>query len=93
MATLSGQKTVAAPGTAERLTAGAVLNGPVIVKALPSNTSVVYVGNVSGDVDSANGLPLSAGEAVVFEFVGNASELWLDAAVGGEGVAWCSLRL
>ncbi len=92
MSALSGQKTVTAAGTAERLSDDQVVNVPVIVKALPGNTDVVYVGNDgAGNVTSSNGLPLSAGDAVVFSFVSNFREIWLDAAVNSEGVAWCLL--
>ena len=91
MATISGQKTVAAPGTAEALSTTLVVNGPVMVKALPGNTDLMYIGQVSGDVSSANGLPLSAGDAVIFANVGNLMEIWLDCVVAGEGVAWLLL--
>ncbi len=91
MAERSGQKAVALAGTAERLHAGLQVNPCVMIKALPANTDVVYVGDVNGDVSSSNGLPLSKGEAVVLDFVGNLSSIWVDAAVGGEGVAWLVL--
>jgi hypothetical protein len=93
MAILSGQKTVTAAGTAERISTGQKVNGAVMVKALPGNTGLVYVGNVDGDVDSTNGMPLSAGEALVFNRVGDLAEIWVDAAVNGEGIAWAALDL
>jgi hypothetical protein len=92
MATLSGQKAVAAAGTAERLDSDRALNGPLLVRALPNNTGVMYIGQAEGDVDSANGLPLAAGDAAVFAFVGNLSQIWVDAAVSGEKVAWLALE-
>lgn len=93
MATISGQKTVTAAGTAEQLAASRVIDGPVMVKALAANTDKVYIGQVSGDVSSANGLELAAGEVVIFSNVGNLAEIWLDVAVGGEGVAWLLLSI
>lgn len=91
MATLCGQTTVAAAGTAVRLHADAQVNSALILKALPDNSGIIYVGQVDGDVDSSNGLPLAAGEAVVFSFVGNLNQIWVDASVSGEKVAWLIL--
>lgn len=90
--TYSGQTAVAAAGSAVPLHAGLPVNGPLLVKALPSNSGLIYLGNVDGDVDSANGLPLARGEAVVLGFVGNLNQLWIDAAVDGEKVAWLLLK-
>ena len=88
---LSGQNTVAAHGTAEALGSQAI-NGPLMVKALTTNTDLVYIGNDgAGDVAAANGLPLSAGDVVIFEWVGNLGSLMLDSAVDGEGAAWLAL--
>lgn len=92
MATLSGQKTVTAAGSEVQLAPSQLINGPVMVKALPGNTGIMYVGNVNGGVSSSTGIPLSAGEAMIFAFVGNLAEIWVDASVNGEGVAWCALN-
>jgi hypothetical protein len=93
MAAKSGQKTVTTAGTAEAL-GSQVVNGPLMVKALLANSNNVYVGNDgAGDVTSANGLELDAGDSVVFEFVGNLSEIILDADTNGEGVSWLSLTV
>ena len=90
---LSGQKTVAANGTAEAL-GSQTINGPLMVKGLLANTNNVYIGNDgAGDVTSGNGLELDAGEVVVFDFVGDLSTLWLDVDTNGEGVAWIVLDL
>jgi hypothetical protein len=63
-----------------------------MVKALPSNTGTVYVGNDgAGDVASTNGLALSAGDAVVFAWVSSLSALMVDSAVNAEGVSWIML--
>ena len=90
---VSGQKTVTAAGTAVQL--GTVLvNGPLLVKALVGNAGDVYLGNDgAGDVTLSNGLELSPGDVVVFEFVGTLGALYLDAANNGDGVAWLLLSV
>jgi hypothetical protein len=87
---LSGQKTVAAAGTAEKL-GSQVINGPLMVKALIANTNNIFIGNVSEDVASTNGLELASGDAVIFDFVGDLAHLWIDAETNDEGVAWLML--
>jgi len=88
---LSGQKTVAAAGTAEAL-GDEKIYGPLMVKALDTNTGIVALGNDgAGDVTTSNGLRLAAGECVVFGYVGELSSLLLDAEVNGEGVSWIRL--
>lgn len=65
-----------------------------MVKALTTNTGLVYIGNDgAGDVSSSNGMPLSPGDALILTFVGNLSQVWLDSAVNGEGCAWLVLNL
>ena len=92
MSAISGQKTVAAAGTAEAL-GTALIHGPLIVKALLANTNNVYVGNDgAGDVTSANGIELDAGEVVVFNHVGSLANLVVDVDTNGEGVSWISLN-
>jgi hypothetical protein len=88
---LSGQTVVGAAGTAVPLHSGKLVNGPVMVKAHPANAGRVYLGNVAGDVDASTGMPLDAGEAVIFPFVGNLNQLWVDAAENDDGVAWLIL--
>ena len=87
---LSGQKTVTAAGTAEKLGAQDIF-GPLMVKALDTNTGVVALGNVSEDVTVSNGLRLDAGDVIIFNYVGSLATLWLDSAVNGEGVSWIIL--
>jgi len=93
MAINSGQNTITAAGTAEILATARVVNCPVMVKALTTNTGLVYVGQVTGDGSSSNGLPLAAGDVIIFDFVGHLSEIWVDSAVNGEGVAWLLLNV
>lgn len=89
----SGKTTVATAGTAVALGSGQVA-GPLMVKALAANTGKIYLGNDgAGDVSSLNGLELSSGEVVVFQFVGQLSSIMVDASVNGEGVTWLYLEI
>lgn len=68
------------------------VNGPLMVKALLANTNNMYVGNDgAGDVTSANGMQLDAGEVIIFNYVGDLNTLWIDSSVNGEGVSWLML--
>jgi len=93
MSVISGQKTVTTAGTAEVLASSRQVSSPLMIKALPTNTNTVYVGQVTGDVASDNGMPLAAGDAVVLIHVGNLAEIWVDSAADGEGVAWLLLDI
>ncbi len=68
------------------------VNGPLMVKALTTNTGLIYIGYVSADVESTNGLSLAAGDVVIFNFVRELSQIYIDSAVNGEGVAWLMLN-
>lgn len=93
MPPISGQKTVASAGTAEALGSTDIL-GPLMVKALDTNTGIIAIGNDgAGDVTVSNGLRLEAGDAVVFEYVGNLASLIIDSSVDGEGVSWVALNV
>ena len=93
MSANTGQKTVAVPGTAEALGSGSV-NGPLLVKALETNTGVVVVGNDGGnDVDMSSGFHLSAAESIEFRWVGDLGRIRVDAAIAGEGVCWALLAV
>jgi hypothetical protein len=93
MPVISGQTTVAAPGSAVPLGTDAV-NGPLLVKALDSNSGIVAVGNNGlNDVSLSSGLRLAAGEVLVFDFAGSLASLWLDAAAAGDGVSWILLSV
>jgi hypothetical protein len=90
----SGQKTVSSAGTAVKIETDLEINGPVILKALDTNTGVVSVGNDgAGDVTVSNGLRLQAGDVVVLNYVSNLNRLWLDSAVNGEGISWLALNV
>lgn len=87
----SGQKTVTTHGTAVAL-GSQPINGPLMVKALLANTNNIYVGNDgAGDVTSANGLQLDAGEVVIFSYVGDLNRIYIDADTDTEGVSWIML--
>jgi hypothetical protein len=87
---LSGQTTVTTAGT-EVVLGSQQIGAPLMVKALTTNTGLVYVGESAGALSSSTGMPLAAGEVVIFEFVGQLGALWVDSAVNGEGVAWLAL--
>ena len=63
---ISGQKTVTAAGTAVQLGSGACMVN-LMIKALATNTGLVFVGNDGADVTSATGQELDAGEYLVIE--------------------------
>lgn len=75
-------------------TAGTAVQGPdvpgarFVLKAHPSNTNPVWVGNVSGDVDNTNGLGLKAADQGIVVCVSNLQLLWFDATTSGEKVCW-----
>jgi hypothetical protein len=82
---LSGQISVTTAGTAVQ--GPDVVSGEFILKAHPSNTGAIWVGNVSGDVTNANGLPLQPGESLPVK-VSNLNALWFDADADGEKCCW-----
>ena len=89
---LSGIKTIQTAGTALPLGSQPVV-GPLMVKALTTNTGLVYIGNDgAGDVSSSNGFPLSAGNVVILNHISNLAAVIVDSAVNGEGVAWLILN-
>jgi hypothetical protein len=57
----------------------------VVVKALPTNTGVIYVGGST--VSSADGFVLSANESVSLD-IDNVNHIWIDAEFSLEGVTW-----
>lgn len=80
-----GKKTVAVPGTEEALGATQALKSGVRIKALSTNTGLVYVG-VNG-VSSGDGYQLSAGDELYLEIADRAT-VYIDVAVAGEGVTY-----
>ena len=93
MAAISGQKTVTTAGT-ELALGTAQIDGPLMVKALDTNTGVVALGNDgAGVLTTSTGIRLTAGEVVVFAWVGNLGSIMIDSAVNGEGVSWIALNV
>jgi len=89
---LSGIKTITTAGSALPLGTQQVV-GPLMIKALTTNTGLVYIGNDgAGDVSAANGFPLSAGDIIILNHISNLAAVILDSAVNGEGVAWLVLN-
>lgn len=98
----SFQKTVTVAGTREALSLGQPYNTQVqavTIRALSSNTGIVYVGD--SIVAAANGYTLTAGETISFSIDGlewnvgsyiDLTQIWLDVSVGGEGVCVTYLR-
>jgi hypothetical protein len=93
MSAISGQKIITAAGTAEAL-GTALIHGPLMVKALLVNADNVYIGNDgSGDVTSANGIELDAGEVAILNHVGSLESLILDVDTNDDGVSWIALNV
>lgn len=80
----SGRTTVTTAGTRVQMASVALVAGATI-KALPTNTGLIYVGNVG--VTSANGFILSPRESV-FVAADNLNRFYIDAQVNGEGVSY-----
>jgi len=80
----SGHKTVTAAGTAEMLAANQPCKS-VVVKALSTNTGIIYVG--VSTVDATNGFELSASESVSID-ISDLNKLYLDVSVSSEGVSY-----
>lgn len=81
----SGQETVVAAGTAVPLSTTSTSILSVTVKALATNTGDIYVGGST--VAAANGYVLAAGELVSLD-VDDLMDVYIDAAVNGEGVSF-----
>lgn len=83
-----GRKTVTTPGTAVAVRASLGCDW-VCVTALKTNTDQVNVGGsgVLATSGSSTGSPLAAGESVTIP-VDNASKVFVDARVAGEGVSF-----
>ena len=87
---LSAQVTVPAAGTAVQF-ADQLIDSGLLIKALPGNTGIMYIGNTGSNVTTTTGMPLSAGNTLTLDHIGNMSELYLNATVSGEGIAWLAM--
>jgi len=91
MAAKSGVTTVTTAGTAVSLGSQEV-QGALAICAVSTNSGVMYVGNDgAGDVSSANGYEMQAGNQIVFPWISNLNDLYVDSAENGESVAWLIL--
>ena len=84
------QKTVTTAGTEQRLSATSILCSSIVVKALSTNTGLIYVGN-SSSVASTNGFVLSASESIAMD-IDNVQDVWIDSSVNAEGVSWIAIK-
>jgi len=90
---ISGQKAVTTAGTAVALGTGKV-KCALMVKAKPANTGYIYLGNDGADdVTSANGIILSAGDSVIFAYVEELADIYVDSSVSADGVGWIALEV
>ena len=85
----SGRQVVTAAAAAERLSDVPFIVARVDIFAFDANTDRIYVGGhaVSAVANNQQGAPLSALEQLWFENV-DLADIWIDAAVSGEGVTW-----
>lgn len=82
--TFGNGKTTTNASTAVVIKSDTTIKG-VTVKALTTNTGLVYVGDSS--VSSANGFELQAGESVSID-IDNTNKVYFDVSVNGEGVTY-----
>lgn len=80
----SGKKLVTTAGTRVQLASTTSIKG-LSVKALSTNTGLIYIGDVT--VASSNGFQLSAGDEQSFD-ISDLASLYVDSAVNGEGVTY-----
>jgi hypothetical protein len=92
--TVSGEKTVAAAGTRERLVAASLKVKSVTIVARSTNTGQIYVGGV--DVASTTNFGLDASESVTFttpeKHYIDLFEIYLDASVNGDDVDFYAVK-
>lgn len=87
---VTNQKVVTTSGTPVQLQTQVVTDGfQVVVKAKYANTGLIYVGNSSPNALKTSGtnITLLAGSAIGIT-CDNVNDIWIDAAVNGEGVEW-----
>lgn len=82
-----GQKTVSSSGTAEQLVGSSTtVSEGVVIKALASNSTAVYVGD-SG-VTTSNGFELIDPGEQIFLAIDDLQKVYIDVDTGGEGVSY-----
>lgn len=83
----NGKKTVTTAGTRVTLASSTVVKS-VTIKALVTNTGLIYVGDTA--VANTNGYQLSAGDTVSLS-IANLATVNLDSDVNGEGVTYVAV--
>jgi hypothetical protein len=81
-----GQKVVTTAGTAVKVLTTDDGYYTLIIKALSTNTGLIYVGN--SDVDSTNGFELDAGEETIIVISEGQLDIYIDSSVNLEGVSY-----
>ncbi len=84
-----GSKTVAVSGTAEAL-GGALATKTIYVRAKSGNTGNVFVGDSSVDAVTSQQIILAANDSVSINIASRAT-VFVDVAVGGEGVDYLAM--
>ena len=86
-----GRKTVAAAGTAERMSANFSCKS-VVLTAETDNAGTVVVGGASvvAALSTRRGTPLTAGQSLTLP-VNNLNLVWLDVTTSGDGVTYTCL--
>ena len=82
---IHGVKTVTTAGTEVALTVSKSLKSGITIKALHSNTGIIYIG--LNPVTSSTGFQLTASESVFIE-IHNPVIIYIDSSVNGEGVSY-----
>jgi len=90
---LSGQIVIATAGTETKGPDIALVNKAVIIRAMSTNSGVVYLGGNTSATDFAttDGYELAANKEVVLESIANLNEVWFDAATNGDKLCWLML--
>jgi len=81
-----GQTVVTTAGTAVKILSTDEGDYTLIIKALSTNTGLIYVGN--SDVDSTNGFELSAKEEAIIVIKEGSMDIYIDSSINGEGVSY-----
>lgn len=78
-------KDVSVAGTQVSLFSSTTPMIAILVVAKTTNTGLVFVGDSSTENAQAGGVPLAAGKGITM-FIDDGSKVYLNSAVGGEGV-------
>lgn len=81
----TGKKAVTTAGTRVTLASSQAITAGVYIKALSTNTGLIYVGDST--VASTNGFQLSAKEQIWIP-ISNLNTINIDSSVNGEGVTY-----